>query len=178
MMRIILTVVALVAASPAAAQSALKNHNADAPIDIDAATFSGDDAAGRATWSGDVRVIQGKMTLTADTVTALYTRSKKGGDPQIDRIDAQNNVKLVTPSETASGRTGIYDTVRRTITLIGGVTLTHGDSVLRGQRLAIDLDSGKSRLDGANTGPATPGAAPTSGRVSGRFVVPPRQTSN
>lgn len=165
----------LAGAAPAAAQSALRGHNADAPIDVDANSLDVADANGRAVWTGDVRVTQGDMKLTADTVTALYSRAKKGGDPQIDRIDAQNNVRLVTPSETASGRIGIYDVARRTITLVGGVTLTHGSSVLRGQRLAIDLDSGRSRLDGASTGPAAaPGAPSGNGRVSGRFVVPPR----
>ncbi len=85
----------------------------------------------------------------------------------------------MTPSETATGRYGIYDVGRKTVTLIGAVTLTHGDSVLHGQRLAIDLDSGRSRLDGASTGPEVPGTTATSsGRVSGRFVVPERKSSN
>lgn len=177
MIRTVVIVLAF-AAAPVGAQSALRGHNTDAPINVDANSLDITDASGRAKWSGDVRVTQGDMTLTADTVMVSYNRTKKGGDPQIDRIDAQDNVHLVTPSETATGRYGIYDTVRRTITLVGGVTLTHGDSVLRGQRLAIDLDSGKSRLDGASTGSTTPGAPATSGRVSGRFVVPPRKPGN
>ena len=162
-------------APPAGAQSALKNHNTDAPIDVDARSIDVQDAKGQATWTGDVHVRQGDMKLDADSVTVFYSRARAGGDPQIDRLDAQNNVRLVTPSETASGRYGIYDVGRKTVTLIGAVTLTHGDSVLHGQRLAIDLDSGRSKLDGAPTGPATPGApATTGGRVTGRFVVPQR----
>ena len=178
MIRSALITLALVSAASASAQSALRGHNSDAPITIDAATLDLNDPSGRAAWSGNVRITQGDMTLTADTVTALYVRGKKSGDPQIDRIDAQNNVRLVTPSETATGHYGIYDTVRRTITLVGAVTLTHGDSVLHGQRLAIDLDSGKSRLDGAGTSPTTPGSPAAPGRVTGRFVVPPRASSN
>ena len=166
----------LVVAGPAAAQSALKHHNTDAPLDVDAKSIDVMDAKGQAVWSGDVRITQGDMKLNADTVTVFYTRSKSGGDPVIDRLDAQNNVRLVTPSETATGRYGIYDVVRKTVTLVGGVTLSHGDSVLHGQRLAIDLDSGRSRLDGASTGPAS--ATPTEGgRVTGRFVVPERKTN-
>jgi len=46
--------------------------------------------------------------------------------------------------------------------------------VLRGQRLAIDLATGRSTLDGAGNA-AKPGAAPgDTGRVTGRFVVPQR----
>lgn len=161
-------------AAPAAKPSALKNHNTDAPIDVDAKAIDVLDQNGKAIFTGDVRIVQGTMKLNADTVTVFYERPKTGGDPQIKRLDAQDNVKLVTPSETAAGRYGIYDVVQKTITLIGGVTLTRGESVLRGQRLSIDLDSGRSKLDGAGTpAPAGTAAAP-SGRVSGRFVVPPR----
>ncbi len=169
----------LAVAGPAAAQSALRSHNTDAPLDVDARSIDVQDAKGQAVWSGDVKITQGDMKLDADTVTVFYSRAKKGGDPVIDRLDAQNNVRLVTPSETASGRYGIYDVARKTITLVGGVTLTHsGGSVLHGQRLAIDLDSGRSKLDGAATGPATPGtAAAGGGRVTGRFVVPQRKTN-
>ena len=167
-------------AAPVAAQSALKHHDTDAPLDVDAKSIDVLDAKGQAVWSGDVHITQGDMKLDADTVTVFYSRAKKGGDPVIDRLDAQNNVKLVTPSETATGRYGIYDVGRKTVTLVGAVTLSHGDSVLHGQRLAIDLDSGRSRLDGASTGAAaTPGApAPSGGRVTGRFVVPERKSSN
>lgn len=178
MMRAMSLMLLLGVAVPAAAQSALRNHNTDAPIDVDAKSIDVLDANGRAVWTGDVRITQGTMKLNADTVTVFYSRAKKGGDPVIDRLDAQNNVKLVTPSETASGRYGIYDVARKTITLVGGVTLSHGDSVLHGQRLAIDLDTGRSKLDGASTGPATPGTPASSGRVTGRFVVPQRSGSN
>ncbi len=177
MMRAILLVL-LAAAPPVAAQSALKHHNTDAPLDVDAKSIDVQDAKGQAIWSGDVRITQGDMKLNADTVTVFYSHGKTGGNPVIDRLDAQNNVKLVTPSETATGRYGIYDVGRKTVTLIGSVVLTHGDSVLHGQRLAIDLDSGRSRLDGAGTGgPVVPGST-DSGRVTGRFVVPERKTSN
>ena len=164
---------AAIVAGPLAAQSALKGHNADAPLNVDAKSIDVLDANGKAIFSGDVRITQGDMKLNADTVTVFYSRSKKGGSPTIERLDAQNNVKLITPSETATGRYGIYDVGQKTITLVGGVTLTHGESVLRGQRLAIDLESGRSKLDGAGTGaPGQP--ATTGGRVTGRFVVPPR----
>ncbi|RKH74980.1 OstA family protein, partial [Corallococcus praedator] len=71
-------------------------------------------------------------------------------------------------------RYAIYDVTQKQITMIGDVVLNRGASQLRGQRLAIDLDTGRATLDGAG-GAARPGAAPApGGRVSGRFVVPPR----
>ena len=166
-----------VLAVPAAAQdSGLKNHNTDAPIDFDAARIEVRDKDNQALLSGAVKIVQAEMTLTADNVKIFYDRPKTG-DPQVKRLDADGNVVLTTPTEKASGRYGIYDVTQKQVTLIGSVVLNRGESVLRGQRLAIDLDSGRSTLDGAGAGgTAKPGQTAPSGRVSGRFVVPPRDS--
>lgn len=162
-------------ASVAAQDSGLKRHDTQAPVDIDAQSTELLDRDSKAIFAGDVHITQGDMKLDADTVTVFYTRPKAGGTLQIQRADAQNNVRLTTPTETASGRYGIYDVAGKTITLVGGVTLTRGESVLRGQRLSIDLDSGRSKLDGAGTAPTV--GQPTGSRVTGRFVVPPRTSA-
>ncbi len=163
----------LLAAAPLAAQtSALKGHNTDAPIDFDAARIEVRDQDNQALLSGDVKIRQADMTLDADSVKIFYLRPKTG-EPSVRRLDAQGNVRLVSPSEKATGRYGIYDVEQKQITLIGDVVLNRGESQLRGQRLAIDLASGRSTLDGASGGGAK-GAPATGGRVSGRFVVPPR----
>lgn len=161
-------------AAPAMAQdSALKGHNTNAPIDVAADRIEVRDADNQAVFSGAVSIRQGTMTLDANSVRVFYTRTKSDA-PEISRIDAQGAVKLTSPSETATARYGIYDVTQRQVTMIGDVVLTRGANVLRGQRLAIDLASGRSTLDGAGT-PAAPGApASSGGRVTGRFVVPQR----
>ena len=164
----------LLAAAPLVAQtSALKGHNTDAPIDFDAARIEVRDKDNQALLSGDVKIRQADMTLDADNVKIFYLRPKTG-EPSVKRLDAQGNVRLNSPSEKASGRYGIYDVEQKQITLIGDVVLNRGESQLRGQRLAIDLDTGRSTLDGAASGGGKPGAPASGGRVSGRFVVPPR----
>lgn len=166
----------LLCALPATAQvSALKGHSTNAPIDVAADRMEVRDTTNQAIFSGNVAIRQGDMTLDADSVTIFYKRGT-GTNPEISRIDAQGSVKLVTASETASGRYGIYDVVAKTITLVGNVELTQGGSVLRGQRLAIDLASGRSTLDGAGAPAKGNAPATSSGRVTGRFVVPPRST--
>lgn len=168
------TVLLLVLAVPAAAQqaSALKGHNTDAPIDFDAARIEVMDKTNQALLTGNVKIRQAEMTLDADSVKIFYLRPKTG-DPQVKRLDAQGNVVLTSPTEKARGRYGIYDVTTRQVTMIGDVVLDRGESVLRGQRLAIDLDTGRATLDGAGTGGKS-GSASSGGRVSGRFVVPPR----
>ena len=166
-------------AAPAFAQtSALKGHDTNAPIDVDAARIEVRDNDAQAVFSGDVKIRQAELTLDADSVKVLYQRAGKG-DPQIQRLDARGNVRMTSPSERASGRTAIYDVPARIITVLGDVVLTRGDSVLRGERLAINLESGRSTLDGrGSAAPAAPGAPAAGGRVSGRFVVPQRTTKN
>lgn len=164
----------LLAAVPAIAQvSALKGHDSDAPIDVASDRLEVRDADNQAVFSGNVAIRQGGMTLDANSVTVFY-KSGTGTSPEISRIDAQGAVKLLTATETASGRYGIYDVTAKTITLVGNVELTQGGSVLHGQRLAIDMTSGRSTLDGA--GSAAKGSEPATGagRVTGRFVVPQR----
>ncbi|MFZ4689017.1 MAG: lipopolysaccharide transport periplasmic protein LptA [Polymorphobacter sp.] len=156
--------------SAAAAQtSALKGLDTGAPIDVDAARIEIQDAANQAVFSGAVVIRQGKLTLNSDSVKVLYSRSANG-NPEMQRLDARGNVKLVSPTERATGNTGIYDVAAKIITLLGNVTLDRGGSSLKGQRLVLNLVTGQTSFDGRSSGGA--GAAP--GRVTGRFIVPQR----
>jgi lipopolysaccharide export system protein LptA len=166
--------VLVAAAAPLAAQtaavgnSALRGHDTRAPIDIDAARVEVRDKESQAIFTGSVKIRQGDMALDAASVRVFYERSA-GNALAVRRVDAQGGVALASPSERARSAYGVYDVDNRVLTMIGDVVLNRGDSVLRGQRLAIDLDSGRSTLDGA-----TSAANPNAGRVTGRFVVPPR----
>jgi lipopolysaccharide export system protein LptA len=156
------------APGPQGTTSALKGLDTNAPIDFDAAQLEVLDAQNQALLSGAVVIRQGKLTLNADRVKLLYDR-KAGGNPEIERLDARGSVVLVSPSERATGNTGIYDVAQRIITLIGNVTLDRGGSVLKGERLVLNLASGLTSFDGARGA-----AAGSSGRVTGRLIVPRR----
>jgi lipopolysaccharide export system protein LptA len=164
-----------VAALPVSANaqtSALKGLDTGAPIDVDAARIEIQDNANQAVFSGAVVIRQGKLTLKADTVKILYSR-KGDASPEMQRLDARGNVQLISPSESATANTGIYDVPARIITLIGNVTLDRGGSKLKGERLVLNLVSGQTSFDGRAGGTAgRPGTAP--GRVTGTFTVPPR----
>jgi lipopolysaccharide export system protein LptA len=159
-------VIALLLAAPASAQvgtSALRNLDSRAPIDVNAQRIEVLDAQNQAIFTGGVTVKQAQLNLAADRIKVSYVRGAGGGDPVIKRLDAQGGVRLVTPTERATGRFGIYDIDARTLTMVGDVVLNQGSNVLRGNRLAIDLRSGRSALSG--------GTAANGGRVSGRFAV-------
>ena len=161
---------ALSAAGLALAQepvSALRGHNADAPIDVAADRIEVQDRADRAVFAGNVKVTQASLTLDTERLTVAYS---SGGGIQIRRLDASGGVIVRSPSETARGNFGIYDLDRKLITLVGGVQLNRNGSQINGQRLTIDLNSGRAVVDG---GPA--GVGQTGGRVTGHFTVPKRR---
>ena len=168
----------LLVAAPALAQgfSALKGHDNNAPIDISSDHFEAQDRADRAIWVGNVRAIQGDMTMDAARMTVAYGRATQPGqNPQINRIDASGGVTVVSPTERAKGNFGIYDLNRKLITLIGNVTLSRGTNTLNGARLVIDLNSGRATVDGNAVGGGT--TAASGGRVTGHFTVPKRAQS-
>ena len=160
--------IGLSAASLAVAQSAtsaLKGHNSDAPIDVTAERIEAQDRADRAIMSGNVKVRQAELTLDTERLTVAYSSSGRG--PQIRRLDASGGVLVRSPSETARGNFGVYDLDRKLITLIGAVQLNRGGSQINGQRMTIDLNSGRAVVDGGQ-----PGIGQSGGRVTGHFLVP------
>jgi lipopolysaccharide export system protein LptA len=162
-------------ATAAAAQgvSLLRGHDSNAPVDVTSDRIEVQDRADRAIFVGNVHAVQGDLTMDAARMTVAYSRGTgPNSDPQIQRIDASGGVTVISPSERAKGSFGIYDLNRRIITLIGGVSLVRGGNTVNGARLVIDLNSGRSTVDGSAVGGTTTGAK--GGRVTGRFTVPQR----
>src|SRR6476661_497778 len=151
--------------------SALKGHNSNAPVDVTAERIEVQDRADRAIFAGNVHVVQAALTLDTPRLTVAYSGGAgANSNVQIRRLDAAGGDVVKSPSETAKGDFGIYDLDRKLITLIGNVQLNREQNQVNGQRLVIDLDSGRAVVDG---GP--PGVNQSGGRVNGHFTVPQRQ---
>jgi lipopolysaccharide export system protein LptA len=161
-------------ASVADAQ-ALKNHDTNAPVDFAADRIEVQDKANRAVLAGNVHVTQGNIVLDAARMTVAYSGQMQGGKPSVQRLDASGGVTVRSPDQTARGNFGIYDLNRKLITMLGAVTLIQGTNTVRGGRLVIDLNSGRSVMDGSAVGSGSSGTTPgAGGRVTGRFTVPQR----
>ncbi|WP_430739041.1 LptA/OstA family protein [Sphingomonas paeninsulae] len=169
-----LLMLVLLTASPAAAQ-ALKGHDTNAPVDFAADRIEVQDKANRAVFSGNVHAIQGNMTLDAARMTVAYTNQKQASSPSVQRLDASGGVTVRSPDQTARGDFGIYDLNRKLITMLGAVTLVQGTNTVHGGRLVIDLNSGRSVMDGSAVSGGGAGVSTgAGGRVTGRFTVPQR----
>lgn len=163
---------------PAAAQSAIRTSSIDTsqPIEITAQdSLEWADVERVATFRGEVKAVQGTMTLYADTlkvhVAQPGAKGAKQAPPQggqsegqqgggladaageISKIEADGHVQIITPNESARGDVGVYDVNKGMITLTGAVKLTQGRSQLEGERLVLDLNKGRSTLESGRKGP-------------------------
>jgi lipopolysaccharide export system protein LptA len=196
---------AIVVAGEAFAQSAVTgvpnamqgfSQNRDQPIQIEAASLEMRDKKKEATFSGNVKVVQGDTTMTSKTLVVFYESGSSaasapansppaaappaaappgnakaaaksapiqsatpgpGGSSSIKRLEARGNVIVTQKDQVVTGETAVFDTKTNLVTMLGGVVLTQGKNVLRGDRLLVDMTTGVSRVES------------DSGRVQGLF---------
>jgi lipopolysaccharide export system protein LptA len=185
---------ALIAGGKAVAQSTAQgvpnamqgfSQNRDQPIQIEAATLEMRDKKKEATFSGNVKVVQGDTTMTSKILVVFYESATApaaapagnakaapkaapiqsatpgpGGSSSIRRLEAKGNVVVTQKDQVVTGETAVFDTKTNLVTMVGGaggVILTQGKNVLRGDRLVVDMTTGVSRVES------------DSGKVQGMF---------
>jgi lipopolysaccharide export system protein LptA len=159
------------------------SQNRDQPIQIEAASLEMRDKKKEATFAGNVKVIQGDTTMTSKTLVVFYDSSSSpgaapppanskaaksapiqsatpgpGGSSSIRRLEAKGSVVVTQKDQVVTGETAVFDTKANMITMLGGIVLTQGKNVLRGDRLMVDMTTGVSRVES------------DSGRVQGLFI--------
>ncbi len=155
-------VVFVLAMTPARAEIG-GGYDTSLPIEINADSLEVQQEANIAVFRGNVDAVQGELNLRADQLIVHYGTDAENQN-SINFIEAIGNVFLSSPTEMAQGETGIYDVNADTIQLMGSVVLIRGDTVIRGDRLEMDLVTGVSRVVSATVG--TGG----DGRVNAIFV--------
>ncbi|MGB5949133.1 MAG: lipopolysaccharide transport periplasmic protein LptA [Parvibaculum sp.] len=152
--------------------------NPDAPIEIESDTLEVEDQKHVATFIGNVVATQGSMKLRADRLKADYTQTGGSdaatGKTQIRDILATGSVHITSrDDQSADGDWARYTVADRKIVMGDKVVLRQGKNVIRGTKLFIDLNSGKSRIvGGAEAGSPKEGA---SGRVKALFQPPAKE---
>ncbi len=132
------------AAAPSLALAQL-SPDSNAPIDItgDALEVIGEIA----TWTGNVRVVQGEAILISDRLVANIA---EGGD--ITSITATGSVRYSNGTEAITGGRGFYDAGPRTIRITENVVVTQGEQVMTGGDLTYWIDTGQIRFTAAEGG--------------------------
>lgn len=113
------------------------------------------DAQQMAVARGDAAVASEDKNLKGDIVTAYFYDDKtprpanaaeKEGQGEIRRMEAFQNVEIISPGQVARGNKGVYDVESGIATLFGSVKITRGDNQLNGEYGEVDLNSGVSRM--------------------------------
>jgi lipopolysaccharide export system protein LptA len=164
------------------------------PVQIDAKALEVQDKKKTATFSGNVKVVQGDTTMTCRTLVVFYgqemglagdapvvkTNSTAGVVPNaqnIRRIEAHGDVLVVSKDQNATGDLGVYDLPAKTITLIGNVVLSQGKSVIHGDRLIVDTVTGNAHVEGAQKTGVRAVIVPNKGADSNTMTVGPSPTA-
>ena len=156
-----LVMASVVLAGAGAAQEAEDGASeAGQAIEITADTLEVRQSENVAIFEGSVHAVQGELVLNADILTVRYRETEGGqGNLGVSRIDAEGNVVITSPGETAQGQRGVYNVEQGRIDLAGGVILHQGNNIVEGEALTMNLETGVSRVSGAG-----------SARVHGLFV--------
>jgi lipopolysaccharide export system protein LptA len=161
---------------PAATQettAAASSGGGDEPIEITSDKLVLEQNQRIATFTGNVDAVQGDTALRTDLLRVFYTseeeRLASGSQQTVRLLEAEGNVLITQPGETAEGDTGTYDLAAGKMVLIGNVVLTRGGNVVKGDRLDVDRNSGVSVV--SMTQPAA--GTPRRQRVRALFVPEP-----
>lgn len=104
--------------------------------------------------TGEPVATQGDVRLAADRFEVYFASDddedggSEGDVGDVARLIAEGDVRYATPSLAAIGDYGVYDAQTRLITLTGDVTVTRDGNVLRGRKLVINVDDGRSVMEG------------------------------
>lgn len=175
------------AASAQSVTSAFEGFSgkSDQPVNVEADNLEVREKDQAAVFTGNVQVVQGDSTLRSKELTIFYYGDQdrrpaaKPGDaapkqgatsgpagtpaaPQgrdIRRLEAKGSVVVTSKDQRATGEQGVFDMPTNTVTLTGGVVVSQGENVIRGDKLHVDLTTQRSRIESGASG----------GRVQGVF---------
>lgn len=146
--RFFFVLVASLLASVAIAQTSLSfgplAQDTDAPIEIEADELAISQADNSATFSGNVVIKQGEMSLSAPLVTVVYNPETS----DIDALIATGGVTLVSGEEAAEAEMAEYSVVDGVIVMKGDVLLAQGLSSLAAEEMTVNLNDGSALLTG------------------------------
>ncbi|WP_137389126.1 LptA/OstA family protein [Rhodoligotrophos defluvii] len=112
----------------------------------------------QAVFTGSVDATRGNVRLKSQKLVVDYEEVKTGDrtERKFKSLQADGNVVVTSRGQVINADWAKMDVPSNKIVMGGNVVVTQGQTVLRGNQLNIDLNTGQSQLSG--------------GRVRGRFV--------
>ncbi len=150
--RVLVVALLLLVCAPMPMALAAPAAAASNKVTVTADNFVVDEAKSTATFSGHVNVVHPKVKVFADSVVALYGA---GGAADVKSFVATGHVRLVTPSQTATGERAVFDPKTQILTLTGNVVVNNATGEVRGPSLVVDLAKNTSVFAGGKSGRVT-----------------------
>ncbi|MTI00002.1 lipopolysaccharide transport periplasmic protein LptA [Roseibium sp. RKSG952] len=137
------------------------------PISIEAKELQVQDKSSTATFEGDVVVTQGDARLQTQRLKVFYDGKADGAVQQrISKLEAFGKVRISAKDQTATGDDASFDMNKQIMVMTGKeVVLSQGPNVVVGNKLTVNLKTGKADLQ-----------APSSGRV--KVLIQPGSVQN
>lgn len=96
---------------------------------------------------GNAKIIQGQDTLSANTITANFSKDSKGKQA-LKTATANGGVTIKTSDETLTGNKAIYNATNNTAEVLGNVKIVRGPNILEGARAEVNLTTNLSKMFG------------------------------
>jgi lipopolysaccharide transport protein LptA len=103
---------------------------------------------GVVTLDGNVDVVQGQTRMLAEHMVIQYAWPLDRNVNHIVRIDATENVRVITPNISGRGDIGLYIHASNKVSLSEDVVVTRAGSVITTNYFETDLITGDSRFGG------------------------------
>lgn len=148
-----------IAQDTAAPAKATEKTNTKKPVDIESDRMELHEKENKAIFTGSVVAKRPDVTLNCDTLTVDYGEVKQPDGTtkkDVTNLDAKGHVVIVTAKERITGDWAKMNPSTNILEVGGGVTVTQGATVLRGEYLRANLNTGQMDLTG--------------GRVKGSFL--------
>jgi lipopolysaccharide export system protein LptA len=179
---LVLALSASFAAPPAFAQATTElfagfGGKSKEPIEVEAKTLDVFEEGEQrvSVFSGNVTVRRGNTTMKASQIK-IFSDKKGGRANTFNLMEASGTVYVHSVDQTVTGKRAVVDNKSQTITLTGDVVLSQGENVIVGEKLVVDMQTGKARLVQTEDRPIrmilTPDGKAKAGAKGGKKAAP------
>ena len=133
-----------VVAQDTAGQFGSLAEDSSQPIEAQADKMEIDEATGLVQMSGQVEIVQGLTTLTAEFVRLEYTEDQS----EIQTIYAAGSVYLESSGDVAKGDEATYKLAENMIYLNGNAMLKQSENTLNAAKIELNTETGSAVMTG------------------------------
>jgi lipopolysaccharide export system protein LptA len=123
--------------------------SSDEPILVESRELEFDYQSNRVFYRGEVKAKQGDVTIDCDELIVFFDRADDVRQAELRAVVATGNVVITQGERRATGGKAVFNQVDRQIALLENPILRDGKNEVRGDRLTVYLDEGRSVMESA-----------------------------